>query len=173
MDASFDSRSLTNSLSARTSVCSTDSNNCPSPSLSYLARQTSANSNCKSRSKPPSKVTFSQQLITNEKSSSCTKKSKVNPPTRISTILSSSSAVSSASSSSSSCAGNGSVSRFCGIIPLSSIDRRHHGRCYSFSSSSTDTDSVISQSQKSPSILHPKYHQHHQTPSMRASVTDL
>ncbi len=107
-------------------------------------------------------MTFSQQLITNEKSFSSTKKSKTNPPPRIQNTPSSSSAVSSASSSSSSCTGNGGAARFCGIIPLLSVDRRHNGRCYSFSSSSTDTDSVISNSHKSPP-----------TTLMRASVTDL
>ncbi len=163
-DGSFDTRSLTNSLSTRTSVCSTDSNNCPSPSLSYLTRQTCLNNDCKSRLKPPSKVTFSQQLIINEKSSSLTKKSKPN----IQNTPSSSSAVSSASSSSSSCTGNSGAARFCGIIPLLSVDRRHNGRCYSFSSSSTD--SVISNSPKSPTIINSKFHP---TTLMRASVTDL
>jgi hypothetical protein len=113
-------------------------------------------------------VTFSQQLITNEKSS--TKKSKPNPPARIQNTPSSSSAVSSASSSSSSCTGNSSAARFCGIIPLLSADRRLNGRCYSFSSSSTDTDSVISNSHKSPPIINSKFHP---TTLMRASVTDL
>jgi hypothetical protein len=130
-----------------------DSNHCPSPSLSYIIRQALITaSDSKSRTKPPSKVTFSHQLITNEKSSSITK----TPP--------SSSAVSSASSSSSSSCTGGS-SRFCGIIPLLSVDRRHNRRCYSFSSSSTDTDSAISNSHKT-SKLHP-------TSLMRASVTDL
>ncbi len=170
IDRSFDSRSLTNSLSTRTSVCSIDSNNCPSPSLSYNIRQTPITNDCKSRLKPPSKVTFSQQLIINEKNSSLNKKSKPNPPSRIQNTPSSSSAVSSASSSSSSCTGGRGPSSFCGIIPLLSVDRRHNGRCYSFSSSSTDTDSVISNSHKSPTIINPKYHQ---TTLMRASVTDL
>jgi hypothetical protein len=83
--------------------------------------------------------------------------------------------VSSASSSSSSCTGGGGgsgsgASRFCGIIPLLSVDRRLNGRCYSFSSSSTDTDSVISNSHKSPTIMNPKFHP---TTLIHASVTDL
>jgi len=165
-DGAFDTRSLSNSLSTRTSVCSTDSNNCSSPSLSYNTHQTPRVNDCKSRLKPPSKVTFSQQLITNGKSSALNKKSKPNSPSRIENTPSSSSAVSSASSSSSSCTGgNGGASRFCGIIPLLSVDRRHNGRCYSLSSSSTDTDSVISNSHKSPKF--------HQTTLVRASVTDL
>lgn len=156
-------------MSTRTSVCSTDSNNCPSPSLFYNNNnnhhhQISTLNDCKSRLKPPSKVTFSHQLIINEKNASLNKKSKLNTPP-------SSSAVSSASSSSSSsCTGGKGSSRFCGIIPLLSADRRHNGRCYSFSSSSTDTDSVISNSQKSPTIPNSKFHQ---TTLMRASVTDL
>lgn len=154
---------MTSSLSTRASVCSTDSNNCPSPSFSYNNHQIAISNDCKSRLKPPSKVTFSHQLIINEKNSTLNKKSKTNTP-------SSSSAVSSASSSSSSCTGGKGNSRFCGIIPLLSADRRLNGRCYSFSSSSTDTDSVISNSQKSPTINDSKYHQ---TTLMRASVTDL
>ena len=142
-----------------------DSNNCPSPSLSYIIRQASVSNDCKPRLqssfKSPSKVTFSQQLITNEKSSSINKKARPNPPPRIQSTPSSS-AVSSASSSSSSCTGGNS--RFCGIIPLTSVDRRQNGRCYSFSSSSTDTDSVISNSHN------PRCHQ---TTIMRTSVTDL
>ncbi|CAF4917195.1 unnamed protein product, partial [Rotaria socialis] len=78
------------SSSTRTSICSTQStadstalsNNCPSPSLSFIVRQAVISStnpsltinDAKTRSqasmKPPSKVTFSQQLITNGKSSS-------------------------------------------------------------------------------------------------------
>ncbi len=98
------------------------------------------------------------------------KKPKPNPPPRIQNTPSSSSAVSSASSSSSSCTGRGGTSRFCGIIPLLSVDRRLNARCYSFSSSSTDTDSVISNSHKSPTVINPKFHQ---TTLIRASVTDL
>ena len=75
---------------------------------------------------------------------------------------------------------------------MMSPDRRHNGRCNSFSSSSTDTDSVISNprlpmSHKSPTINHTKSILltngfHHKTSSspgtnsaalMRASVTDL
>lgn len=112
--------------------------------------------------KSPSKVTFSQQLTTNEKSSLTNKKqTKPNPPPRIQSTPSSS-AVSSASSSSSSCTGGNS--RFCGIIPLLSVDRRQNGRCYSFSSSSTDTDSVISNSHN------PRFNQ---PVLLRTSVTDL
>ncbi|CAF4240592.1 unnamed protein product, partial [Adineta steineri] len=169
VDGYFETRSLTNSLSTRTSICSTDSNNCPSPSLSYIIRQAliapTITNDCKPRlsstSKSPSKVTFCQQLTTNEKSLSINKKPKPNPPPRIQSTPSSS-AVSSASSSSSSCTGGNS--RFCGIIPLISVERRQNGRCYSFSSSSTDTDSVISNSHN------PRFTQ---TTSMRTSVTDL
>lgn len=239
----FDTRSLTNSIllssSTRTSICSTQStidstvlsNNCPSPSLSYIVRQalvSPANSaipssvvatnDAKNRSqssiKPPSKVTFSQQLITNGKSSitsrdhstdsslstngvSVNKKNKPTPPPRVQST-SSSSAVSSAascsSSSSSSTSSNSSgnsrlTNGYCGIIPLViSPDRRHNGRCNSFSSSSTDTDSVISNprgtvSHKSPTVINTKpilisNGFHHKTPTnstalMRASVTDL
>ncbi|UJR35465.1 hypothetical protein I4U23_028221 [Adineta vaga] len=238
----FDTRSLTNSIllssSTRTSICSmqstTDSvplsNNCPSPSLSYIVRQalisptnsaiTSTNE-CKMRPqsliKPPSKVTFSQQLITNGKSSAnsrdhstdsslstngicINKKSKPTPPPRTQSTSSSavSSAASCSSSSSSSTSSNGSansrsINGYCGIIPLViSPDRRHNGRCNSFSSSSTDTDSVISNprgtiSHKSPTVLNTKpilisNGFHHKTSSsssnnstalMRASVTDL
>ena len=240
----FDTRSLTNSIllssSTRTSICSTQStvdsaalsNNCPSPSLSFIVRHalisptnsstpppTSLSINdAKLRSqssiKPPSKVTFSQQLITNGKSSansrdhstdsslstngiSFNKKNKPTPPPRVQST-SSSSAVSSAascsSSSSSSTSSNGSGNSrlsngYCGIIPLViSPDRRHNGRCNSFSSSSTDTDSVISNprgivSHKSPTVVNTKpilisNGFHHKTPTnptsiMRASVTDL
>lgn len=241
----FDTRSLTNSIllssSTRTSICSTQStmdsaalsNNCPSPSLSYIVRQalisptnsstppplaSSSTNDAKLRSqssiKPPSKVTFSQQLITNGKSSSNSrdhstdsslstngisfnKKNKPTPPPRIQST-SSSSAVSSAascsSSSSSSTSSNGSGNSrlsngYCGIIPLViSPDRRHNGRCNSFSSSSTDTDSVISNprgivSHKSPTVVNTKpilisngFHHKTSTNStsiMRASVTDL
>ncbi|CAF1128370.1 unnamed protein product [Adineta steineri] len=169
VDGYFETRSLTNSLSTRTSICSTDSNNCPSPSLSYIIRQAliapTITNDCKPRlsstSKSPSKVTFCQQLTTNEKSLSINKKPKPNPPPRIQSTPSSS-AVSSASSSSSSCTGGNS--RFCGIIPLISVERRQNGRCYSFSSSSTDTDSVISNSHN------PRFTQ---TTLMRTSVTDL
>ncbi|CAF0849076.1 unnamed protein product [Adineta ricciae] len=169
-DAYSDTRSLTNSASARTSICSTDSNNCPSPSLSYIIRQAlitpSMPNDCKPRLqssfKSPTKVTFSQQLATNEKSSLTNKKqTKQNAPPRIQSTPSSS-AVSSASSSSSSC--TGSNSRFCGIVPLLSVDRRQNGRCYSFSSSSTDTDSVISNSHN------PRFNQ---PILLRTSVTDL
>ncbi|CAM2716065.1 unnamed protein product [Rotaria socialis] len=232
----FDTRSLTNSIllssSTRTSICSTQStadstalsNNCPSPSLSFIVRQAVISptnpsltiNDAKTRSqasmKPPSKVTFSQQLITNGKSSSnsrdhstdsylstngicVNKKSKPTPPPRVQST--SSSAVSSAtscSSSSSSTSSNGSgnscsTNGFCGIIPLViSPDRRHNGRCNSFSSSSTDTDSVISNPRgtiphKSSTIINTKpilvsngFHHKTSTNSttlMRASVTDL
>jgi len=165
--------------------------------------------------KPPSKVTFSQQLITNGKSSttsrdhstdsclstngvSINKKTKPTPPPRIQSTSSSavSSAASCSSSSSSSSSSNGSgnsrsTNGFCGIIPLViSPDRRHNGRCNSFSSSSTDTDSVISNprgtiSHKSPTVINTKpilisNGFHHKTSTstnstalMRASVTDL
>lgn len=236
----FDTRSLTNSIllssSTRTSICSTQStadsaafsNNCPSPSLSFIVRQaltsptnTSISLNeTKNRSqpsiKPPSKVTFSQQLITNGKSSNnsrdhstdsylstngicVNKKNKPTPPPRIQSTSSSavSSAASCSSSSSSSSSSNGSANSrstngFCGIIPLViSPDRRHNGRCNSFSSSSTDTDSVISNprgtiSHKSPTVNITKpilisngFHHKTTTPPtnsasiMRASVTDL
>lgn len=239
----FDTRSLTNSIllssSTRTSICSTQSttdstilsNNCPSPSLSYIVRQAlisptnsslppSATHEVKSRSqssiRPPSKVTFSQQLITNGKSSTTTsrdhstdsclstngisinKKNKPTPPPRFQSTSSSavSSAASCSSSSSSSSSSNGSgnsrsINGFCGIIPLViSPDRRHNGRCNSFSSSSTDTDSVISNprgtiSHKSPTVINTKpilisNGFHHKTSTstnstalMRASVTDL
>ena len=236
----FDTRSLTNSVllssSTRTSICSTQSTtdstalstNCPSPSLSYIVRQAfisptnsspvSTTNEIKTRSqsssiKPPSKVTFSQQLITNGKSSTTTsrdhstdsclstngitivnKKNKPTPPPRIQSTSSSavSSATSCSSSSSSSTSSNGSensrsTNGFCGIIPLViSPDRRHNGRCNSFSSSSTDTDSVISNprgniSHKSPTtVINTKpilisngYHQKPSTALMRASVTDL
>jgi len=142
-----------------------DSNNCPSPSLSYAIRQASIGNDCKPRVqssfKSPSKVTFSQQLITNEKTLSINKKAKPNPPPRIQSTPSSSAVSSASSSSSSSTGGN---SRFCGIIPLTTVDRRHNGRCYSFSSSSTDTDSALSNSHN------PKFNQ---TTLMRTSVTDL
>ncbi|CAF4001054.1 unnamed protein product, partial [Rotaria magnacalcarata] len=175
MSGHYDNRSLTNSLSTRTSICSTDSNNCSSPSSSYVLRQASMNSSIindsktrlQSSIKPPSKVTFSQQLITNEKSSFINKKSKPNPPVRIQSTPSSSIVSSTSSSSSSSTSGN---SRFCGIIPLLSVDRRLNGRCYSFSSSSTDTDSIISDSHKTTKLNKPKSHQ---PTLMRASVTDL
>ncbi|UJR10453.1 hypothetical protein I4U23_014657 [Adineta vaga] len=169
-DGFSDTRSLTNSHSARTSICSTDSNNCPSPSLSYIIRQAlitpSTTNDCKPRLqssfKSPSKVTFSQELPTNEKPSLINKKQpKPNPPPRIQSTPSSSAVSSASSSSSSSTGGN---SRFCGIIPLLSVDRRQNGRCYSFSSSSTDTDSVISNSHN------PRFNQ---TILMRTSVTDL
>ncbi|CAF5160993.1 unnamed protein product, partial [Rotaria sp. Silwood1] len=205
----FDTRSLTNSIllssSTRTSICSTQSttdstalsNNCPSPSLSYIVRQAVISPtnapiiihDTKTRSqtsiKQPTKVTFSQQLITNGKSSTnsrdhstdsylstngmcINKKSKPTPPPRIQST--SSSAVSSAascsssssSSSSNSSANSRSTNGFCGIIPLViSPDRRHSGRCNSFSSSSTDTDSVISNprgtiSHKSPTVNNTK-----------------
>ncbi|CAF0863809.1 unnamed protein product [Adineta ricciae] len=236
----FDTRSLTNSIllssSTRTSICSvqstTDSvalsNNCPSPSLSYIVRQAlisptnsavASTTECKMRPqsliKPPSKVTFSQQLITNGKSSTnsrdhstdsslstngicMNKKGKPTPPPRTQSTSSSavSSAASCSSSSSSSTSSNSSANSrsmngYCGIIPLViSPDRRHNGRCNSFSSSSTDTDSVISNprgtvSHKSPAIVIAKPNlisngYHHKTPSstnsttlMRASVTDL
>jgi hypothetical protein len=240
----FDTRSLTNSIllssSTRTSICSTQSttdstalsNNCPSPSLSYIVRQalisptnpsvvsqpTTNDTKTRSQSaiKPPSKVTFSQQLITNGKSSTTTsrdhstdsclstngicanKKTKPAPPPRIQSTSSSavSSAASCSSSSSSSTSSNGSgnsrsANGFCGIIPLViSPDRRHNGRCNSFSSSSTDTDSVISNprgtiSHKSPTVVNTKpilisNGFHHKTSTstnstalMRASVTDL
>lgn len=240
----YDTRSLTHSVllssSTRTSICSTQSTaeshalstNCPSPSLSYIVRQAlispTNNSSItngighdlKGRSqsamKAPSKVTFSQQLITNGKSMthsrdhstdsylsnngiSINKKNKPAPPPRIQST-SSSSAVSSAascsssssSSTSSTSSGNSRLSNgFCGIIPLViSPDRRHNGRCNSFSSSSTDTDSVISNprvsiSHKSPTVNHNKSilmsNGYHSKPSpstnptslMRASVTDL
>jgi hypothetical protein len=115
-------------------------------------------------------VTFSQQLITNEKC--LNKKSKPTPPPRIQSTPSSSAVSSASSSSSSSCTGGSSrlTNGFCGIIPLLSTDRRHNPRCYSFSSSSTDTDSVISNSHKSPSIINSRFQQ---TTLMRASVTDL
>jgi hypothetical protein len=228
----FDTRSLTNSIllssSTRTSICSTQSttdstalsNNCPSPSLSFIVRQAliSPTNDTKNRSqssiKPPSKVTFSQQLITNGKSSinsrdhstdsslstngiCINKKSKPTPPPRIqstssSAVSSAASCSSSSSSSSSSNSGGGGTSRltngFCGIIPLViSPDRRHNGRCNSFSSSSTDTDSVISNprgsmSHKSPTVINTKsilmsngFHHKatNSTTLMRASVTDL
>ena len=165
--------------------------------------------------KPPSKVTFSQQLITNGKSSvssrdhstdsclsnngiSLNKKNKPMPPPRIqstsSSAVSSAASCSSSSSSSSSSTGSGNArltNGFCGIIPLViSPDRRHNGRCNSFSSSSTDTDSVISNprlpiSHKSPTVNHTKsilisngfHHKtsvsNNSTALMRASVTDL
>ncbi|CAF3922726.1 unnamed protein product, partial [Adineta steineri] len=237
----FDTRSLTNSIllssSTRTSICSTQSttdstplsNNCPSPSLSFIVRHalisptnpTSMTNDIKMRShsliKPPSKVTFSQQLITNGKSSissrdhstdsclstngiSINKKGKPTPPPRVQSTSSSavSSAASCSSSSSSSTSSNGSANSrstngYCGIIPLViSPDRRHSGRCNSFSSSSTDTDSVISNprgtiSHKSPTVLNTKpillsngfHHKTATTPAtnpttlMRASVTDF
>jgi hypothetical protein len=232
----FDTRSLTNSIllssSTRTSICSTQSttdspvlsNHCPSPSLSFIVRQafisptnSSTINDPKTRSqsaiKPPSKVTFSQQLITNGKSStnsrdhstdsclstngiSINKKNKPTPPPRIQSTSSSavSSAASCSSSSSSSSSSNGSANSrsttgFCGIIPLvMSPDRRHNGRCNSFSSSSTDTDSVISNPRgtiphKSPIVINTKpilitngFHPKPSTNStalMRASVTDL
>lgn len=236
----FDTRSLTNSIllssSTRTSICSTQStadsvalsNNCPSPSLSYIVRHAlisptnsatppPATHDAKARSqsaiKPPSKVTFSQQLITNGKCSPASrdhstdsslstngicinKKPKPTPPPRIQSTSSSavSSAASCSSSSSSSTSSNGGGSSrltngYCGIIPLViSPDRRHNGRCNSFSSSSTDTDSVISNprgtvSHKSPTVINTKpilisNGFHHKTPTnsaalMRASVTDL
>mgnify|MGYP006904165741 CR=1 FL=1 len=160
--------------------------------------------------KPPSKVTFSQQLITNGKSTSrdhstdsclstngitTSKKNKPTPPPRIqstsssSTVSSGGSTSSSASSTSSTSSHSRSANGYCGIIPLViSPDRRHNGRCNSFSSSSTDTDSVISNprgiiSQKSPTVINTKSILisngfHHKTPTnsaalMRASVTDL
>lgn len=175
-DASADNHSLTNSFSTRTSLCSTDSNHCPSPSLSYLVRRAlNSTGTVKDEqkiqvsSKPTSKVTFSHQLITPNKP--LNKKVKPTPPPRIQST-SSSSAVSSASSSLSSCTGggNGHSSRltngFCGILPLLSPERRHHGRCYSFSSSSTDTDSAVSNLPTPPAL----------PPTMtttRVSVTDL
>jgi hypothetical protein len=242
----FDTRSLTNSIllssSTRTSICSTQSisdstalsNNCPSPSLSYIVRQalisptnsatpppaplpsvsttTETKTRLQSSIKPPSKVTFSQQLITNGKSSTSSrdhstdsslcingKKNKPTPPPRIQSTSSSavSSAASCSSSSSSSSSSNGSgnsrsTNGYCGIIPLViSPDRRHNGRCNSFSSSSTDTDSVISNPRgtiphKSPTVIPTKpilisNGFHHKTSTattnstalMRASVTDL
>ena len=122
--------------------------------------------------KPPSKVTFSQQLIVNNKSSSANKKCKPNPPSRIESTPSSSviSSVSSNSSSSSTSSSTRGASHFCGLVPLLSTDRRYNARCYSFSSSSTDTDSVISKSHKSSKLINPKFHH---TTLMRASVTDL
>ena len=176
-----DNQSLTNSFSARTSLCSADSNHCPSPSLSSLVRRAlNSTGTMKDElkihvpSKPSSKVTFSQQLITpikpfNDPSmTKTTKKVKPTPPPRIQST-SSSSAVSSASSSLSSCTGgNGHSSRltngFCGILPLLSPERRHHGRCYSFSSSSTDTDSAVSTLPLPPGPT---------TTTMRVPVTDL
>ncbi|CAF2794804.1 unnamed protein product [Rotaria sp. Silwood2] len=171
----FDNRSLTNSLSTRTSICSTDSNNCSSPSSSYVLRQAlitspitnDSKTHLQSSIKPTSKVTFSQQLITNDKSLFINKKPKPNPPPRIQNTPSSSIISTASSSSSSSTSGN---SRFCGIIPLLSVDRRLNGRCYSFSSSSTDTDSNISNSHKPTKLINTKSHQ---TTLMRASVTDL
>ncbi|CAF5041628.1 unnamed protein product, partial [Rotaria socialis] len=94
------------------------------------------------------------------------------------------------SSTSSNGSGNScSTNGFCGIIPLViSPDRRHNGRCNSFSSSSTDTDSVISNPRgtiphKSSTIINTKpilvsngFHHKTSTNSttlMRASVTDL
>lgn len=163
-------------MSARTSICSTDSNHCSSPSSSYVVNQALMNpstineSKIRSQSsiKPSSKVTFSQQLITNEKSSSNNKKSKSNPPpARIQSTPSSSIISSTSSTSSSSTNGN---SRFCGIIPLLSVERRLNGRCYSFSSSSTDTDSIVSNSHKTAKLNNTKSQQ---TSLMRASVTDL
>lgn len=181
-DATADTQSLTNSFSARTSLCSTDSNHCPSPSLSYLVRRAlnSAGTVLKDEpkiqvsSKPSSKVTFSHQLITlnrpfdDPSMTKTPKKVKPTPPPRIQST-SSSSAVSSASSSLSSCTGgNGHSSRltngFCGILPLLSPEGRHHGRCYSFSSSSTDTDSAVSNLPPPPPLP---------TTTMRVSVTDL
>ncbi|CAF2931540.1 unnamed protein product [Rotaria sp. Silwood2] len=235
----FDTRSLTNSIllssSTRTSICSiqstTDStalsNNCPSPSLSFIVRQAVISptnppviiNDTKTRPqtsmKQPTKVTFSQQLITNGKSSTnsrdhstdsylstngicINKKTKPTPPPRIQSTSSSavSSAASCSSSSSSSSSSNSSANSrstngFCGIIPLViSPDRRHNGRCNSFSSSSTDTDSVISNPRgtvphKSPTVINTKpilisNGFHHKTSTstnsttlMRASVTDL
>ncbi|CAF0721604.1 unnamed protein product [Rotaria sordida] len=235
----FDTRSLTNSIllssSTRTSICSTQSttdstalsNNCPSPSLSFIVRQAVISptnapvviNDTKTRSqismKQPTKVTFSQQLITNGKSSTnsrdhstdsylstngncINKKTKPTPPPRIQSTSSSavSSGASCSSSSSSSSSSNSSANSrpangFCGIIPLViSPDRRHNGRCNSFSSSSTDTDSVISNPRgnmphKSPIVNNTKpilisNGFHHKTSAstnsttlMRASVTDL
>lgn len=226
---------MTNSIllsSTRTSICSTQStadssalsNNCPSPSLSFIVRQavisptnpSAAINESKLRSqvstKTPSKVTFSQQLITNGKSATSSrdhstdsylstngvcvnKKNKPTPPPRVqSTSSSAVSSGASCSSSSSSTSSNGSgnsrsTNGFCGIIPLViSPDRRHNGRCNSFSSSSTDTDSVISNprgtvSHKSPTVINTKsilvsngfHHKpsNNSTSLMRASVTDL
>ncbi|CAF0865473.1 unnamed protein product [Rotaria sordida] len=174
----FDNRSLTNSLSTRTSICSTDSNNYLSPSSSYVLRQALINSSIindskthlQSSIKPTSKVTFSQQLITNDKTSLINKKPKPNPPPRIQSTPSSSIISSASSSSSTSSSSTNGNSRFCGIIPLLSVDRRLNGRCYSFSSSSTDTDSIVSNSHKSTKLINTKSHQ---TTLMRASVTDL
>ncbi|CAF3391409.1 unnamed protein product [Rotaria sp. Silwood1] len=174
----FDNRSLANSLSTRTSICSTDSNNCSSASSSYVLRQTlrtspiinDSKTHLQSSIKPTSKVTFSQQLITNDKSSSINKKPKPNPPPRIQNTPSSSVISNASSSSSSSSSSTNGNSRFCGIIPLLSVDRRLNGRCYSFSSSSTDTDSNTSNSHKPTKLINIKPHQ---TTLMRASVTDL
>ena len=243
----FDTRSLTNSIllssSTRTSVCSTHStmdstilsNNCPSPALSLIVRQalisptnsSSTTNESKVRLqnsvKQPSKVTFSQQLITDGKcsmnsrehsnDSSSTneiclnKKTKPTPPPRLQSTSSSavssatscsSSSSSSSSSSTSSSSSNGNANLrttngLCGIIPLAmSSDCRHNGRCNSLSSSSTDTDSVISNprgitSHKSPTVINTKpilvsngFHNNktsstttNSTTLMRASVTDL
>jgi hypothetical protein len=200
----LDSRSSTHSLSTRTSLCSTNSNRCSSPPLSLLIRQALKTnslgndpsklhsiSSSSSSSSSSSRETFSQRTSVNGQASHETrltkkilpsiKKVRPMPPPRIQST-SSSSAVSSASSSLSSCTGGNSrlTNGFCGIIPLLSPERRLHGRCYSFSSSSTDTDSVISHTATSPTNVDvefppppPPVSSSSSTTTMRASVTDL